>query len=246
MHRDARGCLERLRECSGRAWGAVGRTLAVLAPHPAGAMPCLGEGEERVGERSPLPAPPQPSRSDRYASAGQAATRAWTGAIAGLRATAAPLGWGSLVIQRALLGGQAGREGHSFCRGKCLTAGSPPGGSGAPVLLADRPGVGLISGLCRVISSLVRLLCLMSPSPPRGAVEAVVCFSVCTTVCCLKQRRWSCRVPAESCAGRAVPASDPRLLSPASRGGQACVPSPSRQSLILWSSLRSAPTPCQG
>lgn len=41
------------------ALGAAGGTLAMLTPHPAGVMPCLGEGEERGGERRPLP-PPQP------------------------------------------------------------------------------------------------------------------------------------------------------------------------------------------
>lgn len=45
------------------ALGAAGGTLAMLTPHPAGVMPCLGEGEEFGGERLPLPAQPQPSRS---------------------------------------------------------------------------------------------------------------------------------------------------------------------------------------
>lgn len=103
----------------------------------------------------------------------------------------------------------------SLSRGKCLTASSPPGWSGAPISLANQPGTGLIRGLCPVISSLVHLpLHLMSPSPPRGAVEGVSCFSVCTTVYCLEPHPQFCYVPMRSCARRAMPASGTKPSSP--------------------------------
>lgn len=85
-------------------------------------------------------------------SAGQAATRAWTGASPSLRPSgSAPMG--EPVIQRALptLGGKR----DSFSRGKCLTTSSLPGWSGAPISQANQPGKGLILELCQVISSLV-------------------------------------------------------------------------------------------
>lgn len=104
----------------------VGGTLAVLASHPAGVMPCLGEGEEPGGERLPLPAQPQPSRS---------VCECWAGGHARLdRGQLWPVGHGSSAlmgkpaIQRALPGGasRAGKR-DSFSRVKCLTTSSPRG-----------------------------------------------------------------------------------------------------------------------
>lgn len=103
------GCPERLWEMLwGRVRGAAGGTLAVLAPHPAGVMLCPGQGEELSGERSPLPAQPQPSRS---------VCERWAGGHARLdKGQLRPVGRGSSalmgkpVIQRALLGGW-------WCRG---------------------------------------------------------------------------------------------------------------------------------
>lgn len=104
------------------ALGAAGGTLAMLTPHPAGLMPCLGEGGSGAG--SACRSPRSHSRADRYASAGQAATRAWTGASPSLRA------------QRLRANGEAcnpeglaesGGKRDPFSRGKCLTISSLPG-----------------------------------------------------------------------------------------------------------------------
>lgn len=161
----------------------------------------------------PLSAQPQPSRS--VCGAGQAATRAWAGASSAcgpwrLRSN------GEACNPEGLAGGASGAgKRDSLSRGKCLTASSPLGWSGAPILLANQPDMGLIPGLCPVIASLVHLLLrLMSPSPPRGAVEGVLCFSVCTTVYCLKPHPQSRCVLVGSCARRAVPASDRKPPSP--------------------------------
>lgn len=103
MPREAVG--DALRE----AGGIAGGTLAVLAPHPAGVMPCPGEGEEPSGELSPLPAQPQPSRS---------VCERWAGGHARLeKGQLRPVGrggsalMGKPVIQRALLGGGGERGG---------------------------------------------------------------------------------------------------------------------------------------
>lgn len=49
---------------------------------PSWAVPCLGEGERLGGDACLSPLSPSPA--DRYVSAGQAATRAWTGASSSL------------------------------------------------------------------------------------------------------------------------------------------------------------------
>ena len=171
---------------------------------------CSGGGEG--GSRGyPCCARTSPSQGDAVPGRGQ---RAWRGAFVSPRSAAAePIGMqalgrrprapgrgpapacgprrlcsnGEACNPEDLAGGARGAgKRDSLSRGKCLTASSPPGWSGAPILLANQPGTGLIPGLCWVISSLVHLmLCLMSPSPPRGAVEGVLCFSLCITVYCL-------------------------------------------------------------
>lgn len=124
---------------------------------------------------------------------------------------------GKPVIQRALPGegGKGGGKESLIKQRKVPDSKLPPGWTGVPISLANQPGTGLIPGLCWVISSLVHLLlCLMSPSPLRGAFEGVLCFSVCTTVYCLNPHPQSCCVPVGSCAERAVPVSDPKLSFP--------------------------------
>lgn len=79
---DARRWLRMHGEALGDAVGAAGGTFAMLTAHAAGVMPCLGEGEELGRECLPLPAQAQPSRA--LCRAGQAATRAWTGASSSL------------------------------------------------------------------------------------------------------------------------------------------------------------------
>lgn len=148
---DSQRCLGMPGEAVRDALGAAGGTLAMLTPHPAGSMPCLGKGGSCAGSacRSPQPQP-----SDRYASAGQAATRAWTGASSSLWAQRLPSD-GEACNPEGLA--ESGGKRHSFRRGKCLTTSSPWGWSGAPISQANQPGKGLILGLCQVISSLVHL-----------------------------------------------------------------------------------------
>lgn len=197
-----------------------------------GCRRCSGEGKW-ASRGYACCAHTSPNRGDAVPGRGRGA---WQGALASLRsATAEPIGMRALGrrprapgegpapacgLRRLCSNGEAcnpeglagglGAAGKrdSLSRGRCLTTSSPLGWSGAPISLANQPGTGLIPGLCQVIPSLVHLLlCLMSPSPPKGAVEGVSCFSLCY---CLKPHSWSHHVLVRSCAGRAVPASDPK------------------------------------
>lgn len=145
----------------------------------------------REGARSPVGraclSPLSHSRAHWYASAGQAATYAWMGASSGLWAQQLCSNREACNPEGLVRGARDAGERDLLSREQCLTAGSLQGCSGAPILLANQPGMGLIPGLCWVMPSLVHLLlCLMSSSPLRDAVKGIFWFSVCTIVYCLK------------------------------------------------------------
>lgn len=100
-----------------------------------------GRSAEPGGVRSPLPAQPAAQLMGMQAPGTPPSARGRGPDLAcGLRRLSSD---GEACNPEGLAGGLGGGERDSLSKGKCLTASSLQGWSGAPILLANGPGVGL-------------------------------------------------------------------------------------------------------